>query len=100
MSEERTSYIITFKAKDKRSDKKSDKAEIFLSATKSKVEFLDSGTLEAMPHRPEIENIGLDINEYEAPILAAPLTKEQVAALKRDPNVERVEEDGKCYALY
>lgn len=96
---ERKSHIITFKKKDKRADKKSDKTEIFQGITKSEVPILDAASIRRMPPTLTIENIILDINEYEVPIIAASLTKDQVANLKRDPNIEKVEEDGKCYAL-
>lgn len=99
--ENKESYIIMFKPKEKRSDKKADKKEIFGNATKSKVEFLDAGTLDTMPHRPETEKIGLDVNEYQAPILVAHLSKDEVSAMKRDPNVTSVEKDAReMYALY
>jgi subtilisin len=98
--EERKSRIITFKKKDKRADKKSDKTEIFQGITKSEVPVLDAASITRMPPTLTRENIILDINEYEVPIIAASLTQDQVAKLKRDPNIERVEEDGKCYALY
>jgi subtilisin len=99
-STERKSHIITFKKKDKRADKKSDKTEIFRGLTKSEVPVLDVSSITRMRPTPKMENILLDINEYEAPIIAASLTQDQVAKLKRDPNIDRVEEDGKCYALY
>ena len=83
MMETKESYIIMFKPKDKRTDKKADKQEILSKSVKSSIEFLDAGSLEAMPRRPDTTKIGLDINEYEAPILVAVLSKEEASLLKR-----------------
>ncbi|HEY7081417.1 MAG TPA: S8 family serine peptidase [Nitrososphaeraceae archaeon] len=100
MSEQTQTYIVTYKSKDKRSDKKTDKAELFQNTTKSKASIVDTSSLMRMPHADSIENIVLDINRYEVPIISASLTGEQVSALRKDSNVVSVEPDGKCYALY
>ena len=96
---ERTSYIITFKPKDKRADKKSDKVDILRSAIKSPVNVVDAASVLRLPRALPLENLALDINEYAAPIIAASLTAGDIAALKADPNVQSVEPDGICYAL-
>ena len=93
MMETKESYIIMFKPKDKRTNKKADKQEILSKSVKSSIEFLDAGSLDAMPRRPDTTKIGLDINEYEAPILVAVLSKEEALALKKDPNVASVDKD-------
>ena len=99
--ESKESYIIVFKLKEKRADKKADKQEILEKAIKSRIEFLDAGTLFNMPHRQDTTKIGLDVNEYEAPILVAPLAKDEVSTLKRDPNVASVEKDAReVFALH
>ena len=99
--EDKESYIIVFKRKEKRADKKADKQEILEKAIKTRVEFLDAGTLHTMPHRPDATRVGLDINEYEAPILVASLNKEDVSTLKKDPNVASVEKDAReVYPYY
>jgi len=100
MNEQLSQYIITFKPKDKRSDKKSDKAEIFKSVTNSNVKIVDTSSIIRMPHIEDTADIALDINEYEVPIISAALREEQVGILRQDPNVLAVEKDGKCYALY
>jgi subtilisin len=99
MVEERISYIVTFKAKNKRTDKKSDKQDIFSSAIKSPVHFVEAASALRLPAHVPKENIAFDINEYEAPIITAKLTEDDVASLKKDPNVAAIEPDGKCYAL-
>ncbi|KCZ73388.1 subtilisin-like serine protease [Candidatus Methanoperedens nitroreducens] len=96
---ERVSYIVTFKTKNERADKESDKVEIFRSAIKSPVNVIEAASALRLPAHVPAENIALDINEYEAPIVTAKLTDDDVAALKKDPNVAAVEPDGKCYAL-
>ena len=53
----------------------------------------------AVPRAAAPESVAFDVDEYEAPIVTAHLTAKEIAALKKDPNVETVEEDGKCYAL-
>ncbi len=99
---ERRTMIITFKKKDRRQNKTKDKQQLFSDAVKSEVNFLAAadfvGGVAAPAHMP-MEAIGYDVNQYEAPILIASLTEEEVAALKDDKNVARVEEDGQCYAL-
>lgn len=98
----RKPVIITFKPKDQRPDKKKDKIEIVSSEISSKVDFVDSGLI-----RPGafispgivVEEIGFDINQYDAPILTANLTDKEIAALKKNPNVEAIEDDGLVYAV-
>lgn len=46
------------------------------------------------------EEFAIDVNEYMAPFIVASLDEKQLAALKKDPNVQTVESDGKCYASY
>ena len=99
--ETKQSYIIVFKPKEKRADKKTDKQEILSKAIKSRLEFLDAGILDTMPRRPDTSKIGFDVNEYEAPILVVPLNKDEVSAVKRNPNVASVEKDAReVFALY
>src|SRR5574341_731579 len=98
----RKSVIITFKPKDKRPEKKKDKVEIVSSEISSKVGFLDSGTMTTgafLAPGVSPEDIGFDINQYEAPIVTASLTSKEIEALKNNPNVEAVEDDGPVYAL-
>lgn len=96
------SVIITFKPKDKRPDKAKDKLEIVKAAIKSKPHFVDAGTMvrgAGLPASLPAEMIGYDVNQYEAPIVTAHLTNAEIDALKNNPNVEAVENDGPVYAL-
>ncbi len=94
--------IVTFKPKDKRS-KASDKQEILQSAIDSEVNFLTSNDFSklgrAVGSGENLQNIGYDVNRYSAPILMAQLTDEEIAKLKKNKDVTRVEPDGKMYAL-
>jgi subtilisin len=94
------SIIVTFKPKDKRADKKKDKTEIVRAAIERSVSLFDarSVTPEALRGLDPAE-IGYDINEYEAPIVTLQVTEKEAAALRKDPNVASVEDDGLMYAL-
>ncbi len=102
MAQERRSVIVTFKPKDQRPDADQDKLEIVAAATSSRVEFFEAGTL--MPGAPPPadvpdEMIGFDINQFEAPIVTASLTDDEISALNENDNVALVEDDGPVYAL-
>jgi subtilisin len=103
MADEGTrSMIVTFKPKDKRSDKKKDKTEIVQAAVARPLAFVCSAALPkngAMPQAVEPAAIALDVNFYEAPIVAARMSAKEAAALRKNPNVASVEEDGRMYAL-
>ncbi len=98
----RKSVIITFKPKDKRPDKKKDKVQIIESEISSKVSFLESATMASsaslLRTLPQ-EEVGFDINQYEAPIVTVSLTDKEISELKKNPNIETVENDGQVYAL-
>jgi subtilisin len=98
----RTPMIITFKPKDKRRDK-TDKVEIVKEALSARVEIFSASDFTAqtdgVPTGLEPEEVGFDVNLYEAPIVAVSLTNSEIAALRNNPNVAMVEEDGLCYAL-
>jgi subtilisin len=96
------SVIVTFKPKDKRPDKDKDKVEIIKAAIKSKPLFVDAATMmrgASLPPNLSPEMIGYDVNQYEAPIVTAYLSDAEIDALKNDPNVAKVEDDGPVYAL-
>jgi subtilisin len=98
----RKSVIITFKAKDKRPDKKKDKIEIVNAEISSKVSFFDADAMSLGAHlSPSLsqEDIGFDINQYSAPIVTASLTDKEINELAKNPNIETVEDDGLMYAL-
>lgn len=98
MEDKKESYIIMFKPKDKRKDKKSDKTEIFASVTKSDLNFVEPRNKMRIATIPD-EAISFDINQYQAPILTASLTKNQVTSLKKHDDIVSVEPDGTVYAL-
>lgn len=96
----RKSVIITFKPKDQRPDKKKDKLDIITSEISSPVTFFaaETNATEAfVPLGFDLETVGFDINQYDAPIVTAALTAEEVAALKQNPNVAAIENDGPVY---
>src|SRR5262245_37953339 len=96
------SVIITFKPKDKRPDKAKDKLEIVKAAIKSHPHFVDAGMMArgaSLPPGLPAEMVGYDVNQYEAPIVTAHLTDAELDALKKNPNVEAVENDWPVYAL-
>jgi subtilisin len=97
----RNSVIITFKPKDKRADKKKDKVDIVTSEVSSKVTVFESHKMVALsvPRSIAPEEVVFDINQYEAPIVTASLTAKEIKALKDNPNVAKVEDDGTFYAL-
>jgi subtilisin len=94
------SIIVTFKRKDKRADKKKDKLEIVRAAIDRAMTFFDTSavTPAALRGLDPVE-IGYDVNQYEAPIVTLQVTDKEAAALRKDPNVASVEEDGLMYAL-
>jgi len=98
----RTPVIITFKPKDERRDK-TDKVEIVMDAMTSPVEFFAAAdftaTVGGVPPGMPSDEVGLDVNLYEAPIVTASLTSQEIATLRRNPNVAMIEDDGLVYAL-
>jgi subtilisin len=97
-SDERRSVIVTFKPKDQRPDSETDKLEIVQNAISSEVQFFDAGT-EALSTGVSSERVGFDVNLFEAPIVSLSLTDDEIAALRKNPNVADVEHDGQMYAL-
>lgn len=99
---ERRSVIITFKPKDQRPDRQTDKLQIVrnILAKSTRAHFFDAATLAMGAGRPatEAQVIGYDVNRYEAPIVSAQLTESEIEALRRNGNVARVEDDTPCYA--
>jgi subtilisin len=100
---ERRSVIVTFKRKDQRPDRTTDKVDIVRSALTQGVQpqFLNATTLPLGAARPPLEPqlVGYDVNQYEAPIVTAQLTEGEINALRQNDNVAMVEDDAPCYAL-
>jgi subtilisin len=99
----RRSVIVTFKRKDERRDKTADKVDILMESVSSEVTFFDAAEFTpgetGVPTGLARENVGFDINLYEAPIVSASLTDDEIEALRSNPNVAAVEEDGQMFAL-
>jgi subtilisin len=100
---ERRSVIITFKRKDQRPDRTTDKVDIVRSALTQGVQphFLDAMTLRMGAPRTSLEPhlVGYDVNQYEVPIVTAQLTEGEIITLRQNDNVAMVEDDAPCYAL-
>jgi subtilisin len=98
----RRSVIVTFKRKDRRPDARIDKQEVFASCVRAPVQFHDLSRLargSALTRPSPGLLAGFDVNHYEAPLLMTWLTDAEITALRRNGNVERVENDGFCHAL-
>jgi subtilisin len=104
----RKSVIVTFKPKDERRNKSADKLELLESSCPRSAELslFDVSSDEAFaigaPGLPQAMNsdlVGFDINLYEAPIVALKLSDDEIKALRRNPNVASVEDDGIAWAL-
>jgi len=94
-------YIITFKKKEMRKDKETDKNEILQQSVGPRLEFVDVGKQAvgfAPPDDPE-GLMALDINDHELPMVFTALTDGEAGTLSNDPNIVAVEPDGKIYAL-
>ena len=94
-------YIITFKKKEMRKDKETDKTEILQQSVGPRLDFVDVGKQAAgftPPDDPE-GLVALEINDYELPMVFAALTDGEAGVLSKDPNIAAVEPDGKVYAL-
>lgn len=95
-------YIITFKRKDLRPNKRDDKIEIFrhivgLDDIRDIVDITQlTGNRKHDTLHKTISTV-TDINSYETPFVFARLTADQVGRLRRDPNVQLVEEDQVYY---
>src|SRR4051794_22969581 len=98
---ERKSVIITFKPKDQRRDRHTDKLEIVRKALTrgTRAHFLDAATL-VTGGPPSIEDpvVGYDVDQYDAPIVTAQLTQREIQRLQEDDNVAAVEDDAPYHA--
>jgi subtilisin len=96
----RRSVIVTFKPKDQRPDRTTDKVDIVRSVLTQGVQphFLNATTLSLGAARPPLEPhlVGYDVNQYEVPIVTAQLTDSEVNALRQNNNVAMVEDDAPC----
>lgn len=101
MSDRRT-VIITFKPKDERSTDV-DKQEIVRQTITSEVSFFTAQDFSRgpspVPSAQDMAALGYDVNRFEAPILMASLTDEEIEELQGNEDVIRVEDDGPMYAL-
>jgi subtilisin len=99
---ERRSVIVTFKPKEDRPEAERDKLDVLAEATGRDLTVLSANRLAlggAIPPGVPSETLGYDVDEYEAPIVTASLTDEEIEALRSNGNVAAVEDDGPIYAL-
>ncbi len=97
-----TPMIITFRKKDQRTDKKLDKQEILRKHVKTRMDFCDVLSLQDMDAVPgdfEQSPTGMDINMYELPIISGRFSKKEISSLRKDENIEMIEEDALAYAV-
>lgn len=100
--ETKRTVIATFKPKEQRPDRDKDKQQVLLDAVESQVSFFTADDLSrgvTVPSAMPREQIGYDVNRYEAPILIATLTEKEIEALRGNGNVLAVEDDGEVHAL-
>ena len=99
----RRSVIVTFKPKDKRPDKGTDKVAIVRSVLPDGMQthFFAATDMASGTSVPPMADdlIGYDVNQYEAPIVTAQLTQAEIDQLSKNGNVAMVEEDMPCYAI-
>lgn len=104
----RKTVLVTFKPKDARRNKSADKLEILASSCprSEEVSFYDMASAEAfavgspgLPAGMPRDAVGYDINLYDAPIVSLKLSDSEIKALKGNPDVVAVEDDGMAYAL-
>jgi subtilisin len=92
-------WIITFKPKNERQNQIDDKFEIFrqivgLHDTRDVLDLLQyTGNRINEPIQKTLETV-TDINTYHNPLIMARLTDDQVARLRKNPNILYVEPDG------
>ena len=103
MTDIHKSVIITFKTKEKHSDKDTDKVDIVHSILPENMQthFFDTTSLSSETSVPTLDPdlIGYDCNQYESPIVTARLTKAEIEQLSQNGNVAEIEEDQPCYAI-
>jgi subtilisin len=99
---ETRNVIVTFKRKDKRSDKKKDKTELLMAALDRDVQLFNMTAMaptERLPRSIIEEKVGFDINRYEAPIVTLAVSEKELHSLKKSKDVETVEEDAPMHAF-
>jgi subtilisin len=95
----RKAMIVSFKPKAKRVKKDVDKTFLFQEHVEPTLKFVD--VAKASGFGMPLDHEGLtasDINDPIMPTISAPLTEQEIASLKKDGNVEKVEADGIVYA--
>ncbi|MDO9461812.1 MAG: S8 family peptidase, partial [Alphaproteobacteria bacterium] len=100
--------IVTFKAKGDRRNKSDDKLAILAGSCprSAGMNFYDMASAEAfavgapgLPAGMNADFVGFDINLFEAPIVTLRLSDDEIKALKGNPDVVAVEDDGFACAL-
>lgn len=102
------SVIVTFKPKTARRSRSADKLELLEESVprSASLSIFDvASTPNFAPGAPGLpmamtgEEVGFDINLFDAPIVTLQLSDDEVKALKRNPDVQSVEPDGWAYAM-
>jgi subtilisin len=102
------SVIVTFKRKDQRRNKSADKLELLESSCPrvGGISIMDVGLESAfargapgVPSSRAQQEVGYDINSFDAPIVTLRLTAAEIKSLKGNPDIVAVEKDGWAYAL-
>jgi hypothetical protein len=88
-------YLVVSKPKDRRHNQREDKLELFRSiiGLEDVRDILDLRRYKGSHMTDPIRKTPITItdnNRYDMPVIAARLTDEQVARLRRDPNVDSV----------
>jgi subtilisin len=97
------SVIVRFKKKDQRSNRKADKTELLGKAIGRMPDFVNAKRIapgaSAFPRMAAAGDIAFDIDQYETPFLVLSLSAKEIAALRKSPDVDDIEDDGRMYAL-
>lgn len=94
--------IITFKKKDQRKEQKLDKQDIVRKHLKTRMEFSNVISLQDMagvPSEFDHSPTGMDVNLYDLPIIAGSFSNDEIKSLKKDENIEMIEDDLVAYAV-
>jgi subtilisin len=105
---DRQSVIVTFKPKTARRSRSADKLELLADSVprSASLSIFDvastpgfSPGAPGLPMSMASEEVGFDINLFDAPIVTLQLSDDEVKALKRNPDVQSIEPDGWAHAL-
>lgn len=103
IDEQAPKYLVVFKRKDRRPNQRDDKLELFRSiiGLEDVRDILDLQYYKGSHMTDEIRKTSTTItdnNAYDMSVIIARLTDDQVARLRRDPNVDSVQPNKIEYA--